>query len=923
MAYIGRQLARGENKLFDDISSSFNGSTTVFNLTVSSVATSTATPYQLFVSLGGVMQKPNTDFTTAGNQITFTTAPAAGLSCWIMMQGDTIDQAAIPDASVTPSKISGSNFAFSGDLRLKDADGSHYVGFASPSTVAANKVWTLPAADGTSGQFLKTNGSAVLSWDTVDTSTLMPLSGGIFSGDVTFDGATAGYDIVWDKSDNALEWADNAKAKFGTGGDLEIFHNASNSVINDAGTGDLLLQVGGSTKATVSSTGFGVTGALTVSTNATITGNLTVSGTTTTVDSVTLSVKDKNIEMGVVSSPSDTTADGGGITLKGATDKTFNWVDSTDAWTSSEHIHLLDNKKLLVGTGSDLEIFHDGNNSHIRDTGTGSLFVKASTFYVNSPSAEDMITATADGAVTLYHDNSARLATSATGCTVTGTLAATAVTGDGSGLTNLPPAGNTVDLVADGAIAAGKPCIIKTNGKAEQVTTVASRGTPTAMSGTHVIGGSATNWGVVRADPATGHGVLIYLDADSGDYVRAQGFRTNASTGALTLSGSALDLQNDGTGGSANSLTHLTGNKFLAVYRRGSNSDLAYKVITYNSSHGTVTAGSQTTASQNGMLYTQQQICAVSGSKAVVVYRDQGDSNKGKACVLSISGTSVSVGSPVTFWTSATNYHSVCYDSNADRIVVQWNAGSSNIAIVGTVSGTSITFGSAVTVGTASAFTSMCFESTNNKMILAWNEGSTAMKLRVATVATSGNSLTFDAAASNWYNAQPGKIELAFVPSVGSICIIFSQSGNSNRLVMYTGYLNTSNGTAQYEFQIVIQSSVNGYAALTQTTSGYVVAGSQQNTGNYNTRIRSLKAFVDATNATARNVIGFANSAINDTATGTINIQGSIATGLSGLTPATIYYVQDDGTLGTSVQSTQASVLALASDKGMIQTRVR
>ena len=78
MAYIGRQLARGENRIFDDISSSFNGSTTTFNLTVSSVATSTATPYQLFVSLGGVMQKPGVDFTTAGNQITFTTAPYLG-----------------------------------------------------------------------------------------------------------------------------------------------------------------------------------------------------------------------------------------------------------------------------------------------------------------------------------------------------------------------------------------------------------------------------------------------------------------------------------------------------------------------------------------------------------------------------------------------------------------------------------------------------------------------------------------------------------------------------------------------------------------------------------------------------------------------------------------------------------------------------
>ena len=166
MAYIGRQLARGENKLFDDISSSFNGSTTTFNLTVSSVATATATPYKLFVSLGGVMQKPNTDFTTAGNQITFTTAPAAGLSCWIMMQGDTIDQAAIPDASVTPSKIAGSgDFAFPADVRLKDSDGSHYVGFQAPATISSSLVWTLPSADATvSGYALVSDASGNLSW---------------------------------------------------------------------------------------------------------------------------------------------------------------------------------------------------------------------------------------------------------------------------------------------------------------------------------------------------------------------------------------------------------------------------------------------------------------------------------------------------------------------------------------------------------------------------------------------------------------------------------------------------------------------------------------------------------------------------------------------------------------------------------------
>ena len=78
--------------------------------------------------------------------------------------------------------------------------------------------------------------------------------------------------------------------------------------------------------------------------NVTVGGNLTVSGTTTTVESTTVTVKDKNLELGTVSTPTDTTADGGGITLKGATDKTINWIDSTDCWTSSEHFDLVSGK---------------------------------------------------------------------------------------------------------------------------------------------------------------------------------------------------------------------------------------------------------------------------------------------------------------------------------------------------------------------------------------------------------------------------------------------------------------------------------------------------------------------------------------------------------------------------------------------------
>lgn len=80
--------------------------------------------------------------------------------------------------------------------------------------------------------------------------------------------------------------------------------------------------------------GFSTTG------NVTIGGDLTVNGTTTTVNSVTVTVDDKNIELGSVANPTDAGADGGGITLKGTTDKTIRWLDATDSWTFNQSLEL-------------------------------------------------------------------------------------------------------------------------------------------------------------------------------------------------------------------------------------------------------------------------------------------------------------------------------------------------------------------------------------------------------------------------------------------------------------------------------------------------------------------------------------------------------------------------------------------------------
>jgi len=120
--------------------------------------------------------------------------------------------------------------------------------------------------------------------------------------------------------------------------------------------------------ATVSTTGDASVGG-----DLTVTGDLTVNGTTTTVNSTTITVDDKNIELGSTSSPSDASADGGGITLKGTSDKTFNWIDATDSWTSSEHLDLASGKSYYIGTTSVLSSTTLGSgvvNSSLTSVGT-------------------------------------------------------------------------------------------------------------------------------------------------------------------------------------------------------------------------------------------------------------------------------------------------------------------------------------------------------------------------------------------------------------------------------------------------------------------------------------------------------------------------------------------------------------------------
>jgi hypothetical protein len=125
------------------------------------------------------------------------------------------------------------------------------------------------------------------------------------------------------------------------GGDVTTNQTTFN-LINDTAT--TVNAFGAATGITVGAT----TGTTTVRNNLTVNGNLTVLGDSTIIEAATLQVEDKNIELGVVSSPTNITADGGGITLKGTTDKTLNWINATGKWTSSEDFNLVTGKAYFI-----------------------------------------------------------------------------------------------------------------------------------------------------------------------------------------------------------------------------------------------------------------------------------------------------------------------------------------------------------------------------------------------------------------------------------------------------------------------------------------------------------------------------------------------------------------------------------------------
>jgi len=109
MAYVGKSPLTGAYQVLDNIASGFNASAVAFNLTVGGVAVSPGTEANCIISISGVVQDPSA-YTIAGNQITFSSAPASSDTFFGTILGDTFDIGTPTDASVTAGSLASTFF---------------------------------------------------------------------------------------------------------------------------------------------------------------------------------------------------------------------------------------------------------------------------------------------------------------------------------------------------------------------------------------------------------------------------------------------------------------------------------------------------------------------------------------------------------------------------------------------------------------------------------------------------------------------------------------------------------------------------------------------------------------------------------------------------------------------------------------------
>ena len=468
-----------------------------------------------------------------------------------------------------------------------------------------------------------------------------------------------------------------------------------------------------------------------------------------------------------------------------------------------------------------------------------------------------------------------------------------------SNLSELLPSGggqNLVEFVASGTLPNGKPVILNSDGT---VTVVAETPIPESIpAGSEVVFNSGSSrYHAVAFDPNTaGKFVVAYQDDGNS---RSGTVVVGTVSGTSISFGSEYVFNSGYTAFISVEFDPDTANKFVLAYHSG-------KALIGTVSGTAISFGSEYAFNSSGVVDASLAFDPSTSGSFVVAYSDDGNSEYGTAVAGTVSGTTLSFGSDVVYNAGSTATISVAFDPNTAGkfVVIYRDAANSNYgtAAVGTVSGTSVSFGSEYVFNSASSFfSSLSFDpNTAGKFITTYNDGTNSSYGTAIIGTVSGTSITY----GSEYVFNSGTTDytsVAFDPNTANKFVVLYQDRSNSSYG--TAVVGTVSGTSiSLGSENIFNSGSSEYISVAfdpNTAGKFVTAYRDVGNLNYGASIVGQMSS-STTNLTATNLIGITSEAASSGGTAKINTWGGINEAQTSLTIASDYYAQVDGTITTA-----------------------
>jgi len=485
--------------------------------------------------------------------------------------------------------------------------------------------------------------------------------------------------------------------------------------------------------------------------------------------------------------------------------------------------------------------------------------------------------------------------------TVTGTWPNQTIAAAGGGST-----AGQYSAVASGTLANGSMVVVNSDGTVSAVSGATSAaGTATVFTSAGV-GVSGGNGAISVAYDSTNNKVVVaYVNT-----VSSRGMAVVGTVSGTSISfGTPVDFDSSGATYPSIVFDPNTGKVVIAYFGSGG------KAIIGTVSGTSISFGTAVTFSSSSVSYVQAMY-DTTNSKVVIAYQDA-VTNYGAAIVGTVSGTSISFGTAVTFLAGNAFYVSAAYAGT--KVVIAYRDGNNSnygTAIVGTVSGTSISFGTSAVFNTGVAnYTATAYDTLNAKVVIAYQDNSNSNYGTAIVGTVSGTSISFGTKAV-FSSQTTNNIAIAYNPYAKQSVIACWSSGATTGSTVTAAVSGTS---VSFPTAFTYNAIDTFYPALVynSTVQKMVVAYVQQSSPFPGYAQVLTTGF--ATNVTGTNFIGISSAAYASGATALIQTVGSVDDAQTGLTPGLTYYVLPDGTIsstggsptvvaGTSVSATQILV---------------